>query len=428
VVSRIERRERRASCGCNNNRVLTPAPERRSRGVETMIKTARVGLTWLLLALAPVAGSAEPYVPDDDDAVLERLPAASDPRVRALAVPRARLAEEPTNLNRALSLVSAYITLGRSEGDPRYEGYAQAALAPWWDLAEPPIPVLILRATLEQRRHDFDAALADLARVLARQPRHPQALLTRATILEVQGKPTEALDSCAELAGGVEILVEAACVASAHGLAGRARDGYRLLQEALSRSPGTEPVLQVWVHTILGELGEQLGDIAAAEEHFRAALSLERRDPYLLGAYADFLLDKDRPGEVVELLADESRIDPLFLRLALAERRLGARTLGEHLALLQDRFDAARRRGDSVHLREEARFTLHLLDRPGEALELARRNWATQHEPADARILLEAAIAAGKPAGAQPVLDWLDRTGLEDVRIAALADRLAGAS
>ena len=140
------------------------------------------------------------------------------------------------------------------------------------------------------------------------------------------------------------------------------------------------------------------------------------------------LLDQDRPGEVLELLEDESRIDPLLLRLALAERRLGAAALDEHLALLQDRFDAARRRGDSVHLREEARFTLHLLDRPGEALELARRNWATQREPADARVLLEAALAASKPAAAQPVLEWLERTGLEHVGIEALVDRLAETS
>jgi predicted Zn-dependent protease len=236
------------------------------------------------------------------------------------------------------------------------------------------------------------------------------------------------LESCAELAGGVEILVEAACAASAYGLAGRARDAYRLLQEGRRRSPGAEPVLQVWAQTILGELAEQLGYVAAAEKHFRDALSLARRDPYLLGAYADFLLDQDRPDEVVELLEDESRIDPLLLRLALAERRLGAATLGEHLALLQDRFDAARRRGDSVHLREEARFTLHLLDRPDEALELARRNWATQREPADARVLLEAASAASQPAAAQPVLDWLGRTRLEHVGIQALVDRLAETS
>jgi tetratricopeptide (TPR) repeat protein len=394
--------------------------------VEAVIQIARLGLTCLLLAVAPVAGSAEPHIPDDDDAVLERLPAARDPRVLALVVTRARLAEDPTNLNRSLSLASAYIALGRSEGDPRYDGYAQATLAPWWDLVEPPVPVLILRATLKQRRHDFDAALADLESVLARRPRHPQALLTKATILGVQGKPAQALESCAELAGGVEILVEAACAASVH--AGGARDGYRLLQDELSRSPGAEPLLQVWVHTILGELAAELGYVAAAQKHFRDALSLKRRDPYLLGAYADFLLDQDRSGEVLELLEDESGIDPLLLQLALAEQRLGARALDEHLALLQARFDAARRRGDSVHLREEARFTLHLLHRPGEALELARRNWATQREPADARILLEAALAAGQPMVAQPVLDWLDRTGLEDVGIEALVDRLAGAS
>jgi tetratricopeptide (TPR) repeat protein len=392
-----------------------------------MIKTARMGLTWLLLTLTPVAASAEPYIPDDDDLVLERLPTARDPRVRVLEVTRARLAEEPANLNRALSLASAYIALGQSQGDPRYEGYAQAALAPWWDLTEPPVPVLILRAMLEQRRHDFDAALADLERVLAREPGHPRALLTKATILGVQGKPDQSLESCAELTGAVEILVEAACTASAYGLAGRARDGYRLLQDGRRRSPGAEPVLQVWAHTILGELAEQLGYVAAAEKHFRDALSLAR-DPYLVGAYADFLLDQDRPGEVLALLQGESRIDPLLLRLALAEQRLGATALGEHIALLQDRFDAARRRGDSVHLREEARFTLHLLDRPGEALELARRNWATQREPADARILLEAALAAGKPAAAQPVLHWLDGTGLEHVGIEALVKQLAETS
>jgi tetratricopeptide (TPR) repeat protein len=396
--------------------------------LETVIKILRSGLGCLLLAMAPVAGSAEPYVPDDDGAILERLPVARDPRVRALAVARARLAEEPGNLNRGLSVASAYIALGQSEGDPRYEGYAQAALAPWWDLAEPPVPVLILRAVLKQRRHDFEAALADLEHVLARQPGHPQALLTKATILGVQGKPAQALESCAELAGAVEALVEAACAASAHGLSGRARDGYRMLQDARRRSPGAEPILQVWAQTILGELAEQLGYVAAAEKHFRDALSLARRDPYLLGAYADFLLDQDRPDEVVELLEDQARIDPLLLRLALAEQRLGAGTLDEHLALLQDRFDAARRRGDSVHLREEARFTLHLLDRPGEALELARRNWATQREPADARILLEAAAAANEPAAAQPVLDWLDRTGLEHAGIQALVDRLAETS
>jgi tetratricopeptide (TPR) repeat protein len=360
--------------------------------------------------------------------VLERLPSAGDPLLRDLRDQRAALAHNPADLKIALPLATAYVQLARREADPRYDGYAQAALAPWWDLAKPPIPVLLLRATLEQRRHDFAAALADLDRALVRSRLQPQAWLTRATILGVQGKPAQALDSCAELAGSVVLLVEAACTAAAYGAGGRARDGYGLLEEALGSSRDAGPEIRVWALTILAELAVQLGDGHHAEAHFRAALAMDLRDPYLLGTYADFLLDQDRPAEVLELLEGETRIDPLLLRLALAEQRLGGRELEEHVGLLLARFDAARRRGDSVHLREEARFTLDLLDRPGDALQLARRNWATQREPADARVLLEAALAAGDAPAAQPVLAWLAATGLEDARIRALLDRLAGAA
>ncbi len=58
------------------------------------------------------------------------------------------------------------------------------------------------------------------------------------------------------------------------------------------------------------------------------------------------------------------------------------------------------------------------------ALQLARENWAEQREPADARVLLEAALAAGEPAAAAPVQAWLADSGLESVALRALAARL----
>jgi hypothetical protein len=85
----------------------------------------------------------------------------------------------------------------------------------------------------------------------------------------------------------------------------------------------------------------------------------------------------------------------------------------------------SRLRGDVSHRREEARFTLHLLSKPQEALPLATANWAVQREPADTRLLLEAALAAGAPSAATPVLDWLATTRLEDDRVQGLAARLA---
>jgi hypothetical protein len=77
-----------------------------------------------------------------------------------------------------------------------------------------------------------------------------------------------------------------------------------------------------------------------------------------------------------------------------------------------------------VHLREEARFTLEILEDPSAALALALENWKVQKEAADLRVALEAALAAGDRMSVREVLDWLSRTRLEGRRIATLASRL----
>ncbi len=81
-----------------------------------------------------------------------------------------------------------------------------------------------------------------------------------------------------------------------------------------------------------------------------------------------------------------------------------------------------------MHRREEARFQLALLHQPAPALALARVNWNVQREPADARILLEAALAAGRPAAADPVLAWIRTNSVQDIYLAGLANRLHAAS
>jgi hypothetical protein len=145
----------------------------------------------------------------------------------------------------------------------------------------------------------------------------------------------------------------------------------------------------------------------------------------VLARYADLLLDHGRAEAVVALLPGEPRDDGLLLRLAIAELRLGLASAGSHRRLLRARFEAARRRGEALHLGEEARFRLELESEVREALRLARENFSVQREPRDARSLLEAALAAGEPAAAEPALTWLRATGLQDVSIAPLVTRLA---
>ncbi|MGH8656153.1 MAG: tetratricopeptide repeat protein [Gammaproteobacteria bacterium] len=387
-----------------------------------------------LLVLVFVAGSvlgpvtralATPYLPTDDTEVLERLPyRVADPRVRELRRLRAEQTREPGNLDLAISLARRYIEQGRANWDPRYYGYAQAALRAWWDLPQPPPEVLVLRAILRQNRHDFTGALADLAQVLAVQPRNPQAWLTQAVVLQVQGDYGGALRSCWALLRLAPELPAATCIGSALSLSGQARQGYALLSQVLEENPLAGLEVRRWASTTLAEIAVRIGRHADAEQRFKEALALGERDTYLLGSYADFLLDQDRAEEVTALLQNENRVDGLLLRLALAEQRLRSGELASHVDSLRARFAASRARGDSIHQADEARFTLHLLADPQTALSLALANWEVQREPRDARIVLEAALAAREPAAAKPVLDMLEHTSLEDARLAALAARL----
>jgi Tfp pilus assembly protein PilF len=371
-----------------------------------------------LIAAVSFVAAAEPFVPDSDGQVLERLPFGSnDPVIRHLRLQQTRLNREPDNLPLALRLAEGYLELGRVSGDPRYGGYAQAALVPWWQLEQPPQAVLVLRATLRQRMHEFDAALGDLATVLSANPRNVQARLTRATVLQVQGAYESAREECRALQNLTQELVWVACLASVNGATGQLHESYRQLRSALENHPNAQPEVRSWVLTSLAEMAARADMAEEAETHFRAALGLDAAETYLLSAYADFLLDSHRSREVLALLRDKTRADPLLLRYALALQAQNSKELPGQVEQLGDRFAASRLRGDRVHLREEARFTLHLQNAPGAALKLAQENWLVQKEPADVRVLLEAALAAHDDGAVGAVRDWLRRSGLEDVQL-----------
>ncbi|MES2264574.1 MAG: hypothetical protein V4724_39250 [Pseudomonadota bacterium] len=381
----------------------------------------------LVAGLLSLTAHAAPFLPQTGSQVIETLPRRSAPAQQELQRMRGRLSAAPDDIKLAADLAQRYIALGRSETDPRYFGYAQAALSPWWSQPAPPPEVRLLRATLLQNSHRFELALADLDAVTRADPNNAQAWLTRATVQTVQGDYTGATASCARLSNLANQLVSIACLSNVAGITGRLAGSERLLDATLERSGEVAPELQSWVLTLLAEMATRRGDAALAEARFRRALSVSPRDSYLLGAYADFLLDQRRPADVVRLLKDQGRIDALLLRYALALAQLGGmpRELAAANQELKARFDAAAQRGDSVHRREEARYALHLRYDAGAALALAKQNWQVQKEPADVRILLEAALAAKDKSTVNMVLDWTGKVSLEDAALAALA-RQAG--
>jgi len=379
------------------------------------------GKTIVLFACACVLATAgaAPHIPASGGQVLERLPGGLAPARRELQGLRAALAAKPDDLTLATTLAQRYIEQSRRDGDPRYLGYAQAALAPWWSQPQPPSPVLVLRATLRQSTHQFGTALTDLDAVLKRDSGNSQAWLTRATVQLITGDFAGARTSCMRLYSRAPELVVQACLSSVGSISGQAGASYeRLRQTYLARSD-SPPALRAWVATLLGEMAARLGRFDQAESHYREALALDASDSYLLGAYADFLLERGRAPEVIALLKDKTQADALLLRYAIALKNAKAAGAAQASAELAARFDAAMRRRDSVHQREQARFELALRGDTAAAVRLAKLNWAVQKEPADLRILAQTAAASKDPEAAAIVRDWIKTSKIEDVSLAA---------
>ncbi len=377
----------------------------------------------MLLCGAPVY--AAPYVPASDAEILEHLPfKASDPVTRELRRLRDELSENPQNLDKAITLSKRYYHLALAYGDPRFIGYAQAALSPWWELDEPPIAVLVQRAALRQYNHNFNSALDDLNKAIRLQPEHGTAWSLLAAIHMVQADYATARQDCAKMQELASKLIVTACIAAVDSLNGQASPAYQTLSKAYNATPAAPPNEKLWVLTRLAEISDRLGLSQQANSYFNAALKLNIPDAYLLAVYAEFLLDEKRYDEVIALLKDKERSDILLIRLALAEKASKAPKAAEHEEMIRTRFEAARMRGDKLHIQDESRFYLYFRNNPTESLRLAQENWQGQHEPSDARMLLEAALAAQDVAAAQPALAWYAQTHIESPHLQQLVNAI----
>lgn len=374
------------------------------------------GCRFMLLAPLVLSLAAQPFVPQGDGYVLEAVKASGTAAIRKEMRSLERLvAAEPRNASAALRLAKVHIGLARDEADPRHFGRAEAVLAPWLAATNPPTEAWVLRSAVRQGSHDFDGAMADLDAALAAEPTHVGAWLSRLTIQCVRSDFEGARRSAARLLRSGDELVATAAAAQVASLTGNSAGAARMLETAVDRNPSATPGIRSWCLALLADIRMRRGEPVPAEAAFRGALSLTPRDPQLLGAYADFLLDHGRGAEVGPLLEGFPQVDALQLRVAEAETDPTVRA--RVVARLRSGVELNRARGDRVHLREEARFHLRLLGDATGALGLALENWKVQREPADARVLLEAAQAARDAEAARRLLDTLRAQGLEDVAL-----------
>lgn len=396
------------------------------------------GTACAMCAQIAATQSQTPYVPASTQQVLLVVPAADDPRVQALRALRQQAQAEPADLELAGEYALAAMELAEATADPRYSGYAQAALANWWEVPAPPPVVRLLRARLALGRHQHELARIDLDALLTQQPQHAQARLARAQVHTIAGRYGEALLDCNAVAEQLDALQQAVCRAIPLSLSGRAVAARQQLQTALQEASvhqlatthddaldkSRQRLLQREALYRHAGIAARLDDLQRADDLYQQALTVPARDPdyHLLLEYADFLLEQQRPREVLGLLDNHRRVDDALLRTAIAQTRVLAsgqgdqkmRTaLADNRAELEAVYAAARRRNDTTHRREEGLFELHVQQRPERALWLARQVWRNQREPIDAQLLLDAALAAAQSAAAQPVRQWLRENNIE---------------
>ncbi|BAM03925.1 tetratricopeptide repeat protein [Phycisphaera mikurensis] len=386
---------------------------------------SRIALASIALLGAATAGAGEPRRPASDDEVLERIPRVLFAAGDRLAGLRARLAEDPRDTDAAVRLAADSLEIARREDDPRFFGHARAALSPWWGLEDPPLAVLRLRAKLRERDHDYRGALADQRSVLDRAADDPQALLEVANLHYVLGDYPAARAAVARLEAAGEDAAATAARLPLDVVTGHAE---RALADAdaLLADPGTPPALRGFADVVAADAARALGRFDAAEARFRAGLARDPGDAYLLRAYADFLLDRGRPAAVLPLAAARLSDTGLLLAHALAATRAGeGGAAAASTRRLADRFAEIRLRGSDPHGRYESRFELELQGDARRALEVALQNWDLQKQPRDSRNVLEAALAAGRPAAAGGVVAFLRDAGTEDADLAPLLDALA---
>jgi tetratricopeptide (TPR) repeat protein len=314
----------------------------------------------------------------------------------------------PADAETATTAARLMIAEGRANGDSRLVGAALAILQPF---VEDDLPAAqYLAATARQYQHDFPGALALLDGVLAADPHDVNALLNRATIHTVLGDYPKALQDCTRIAT-LRPDVGFLCQATTLTLTTDAPAIATRLTAILARPGAIDPALTPWATSLLGEIALLQGNAVMAEKHLTEVLKDDpgaQREQLML---ADLLLDQGRAAEVMTLLQTAPDTDGVLIRRVLALRAQG-RDADDIVTILATRAQRSLDIGLVAHAREEAMFYLLIADDPAQALERSLVNWAQQHEFDDARLLILAADAAGKPDAALPVLAWMRNAGV----------------
>ncbi len=381
---------------------------------------------FILCIALPISCLASPFLPQNDDEILEYVDKQTSKDLIELSRLADQVRKSPQNIDISLQLFNKYLDQARKTGDPFYSGMAEATLEKWLKEKNISHSVRLARATLKQYNHDFISALNDTNQILKEKPSHVQARLLRANIFRIQGKYAKAREDCFSLALLTDPVIVTICGLSVSSLTGKAKwSADKLVSILKNRSSSLAMETSNWATIVLSEILSSSGQNKKALAYLKDKMQQESKvDIYVKSTFMDILLLEKKYQEAYKFASDQKLPDALLLRKAIAAKKNNLPDAEKLAAVLKSRFKDSSKSGRPRHLREEALFELHLNQNAERALNLSLENWQNQREPLDTRTVLEAALNAGKPNAALPVVNWIKKQGTEDIYIRQMISKV----
>lgn len=380
---------------------------------------------WSLVCAAGAALAQERFVPQPDAVVLPASVHALGSQYGALREAEQAWRRNPQALEPALRYARAAFLTGLTEGDLRWYGSAKAALQPWWTATNLTPDGLFLRGLVKQGFHDFSGGLADINAAIAADPGQSEYWSWRFSLHLLTSDMAAARADCREIEARFGADEGRACLATWQYRNGQPQAAVDLL-DALVKLPDFQGGLaQDWLRFHQGEAYRVLGQPERAIAVWQQHLKARPRAHGVRVALAELLNERGQFAQARQVATTPAPTDALLVQSLLASRGLGdAAATAQLAAQVEARMQSQDLRRETLIERPKMMYLIRYGRDVAAGLQLAADNWATQNEPTDAALLVEAALQQDRPALAEPVLAWMDRTGYSDPTLQPLAQKL----
>jgi len=309
---------------------------------------------------------AEPYIPNDNDVIAT----SSTPLAATLTLQELATLFEQTQY------------AGQTESK---QGLLKRYLEQQVNTSDDP-EILYYYARVLQREHQFDEALAFLARVKELSPHHVNAALLTANILMVQGKFDDAKSECLNLIGHASIETVTTCSLDAQSQTGKLEESFQALKKIARKE-----TMSLNTRHVLAEMAFRLNKPEQTIDYLET-VNLKNSPVSLVVLWADAHLAMNNLDTVLStlsaLLDDSANLeDAILLRLAQAEKYKVDNQSNKWRLKLKERIVLRELRQDLFHASDLAWYYLTIEENQSKARYWANINWKHAKMDSDKQLL-----------------------------------------